>query len=88
MRRRALGGTGTRVSDFALGEMMFGARGNSDHDESVRMIHLALDACLNAGEEGVDGDRKRSGKPWETEICRHRGPSQWLRYERQEGSTA
>jgi aryl-alcohol dehydrogenase-like predicted oxidoreductase len=35
------------VSEFALGAMMFGAMGNTDHDESVRMIHTALDAGIN-----------------------------------------
>jgi diketogulonate reductase-like aldo/keto reductase len=35
------------VSEFALGAMMFGAMGNTDHDESVRMIHAALDAGFN-----------------------------------------
>jgi aryl-alcohol dehydrogenase-like predicted oxidoreductase len=35
------------VSEFALGTMMFGAMGNSDHDESVTMIHSALDAGVN-----------------------------------------
>ena len=44
MKRRILGGTGMSVSEFALGAMMFGAMGNTDHDESVRMIHTALDA--------------------------------------------
>src|SRR5260370_20442946 len=47
MRRRILGGTGISVSEFALGAMMFGALGNTDHDESVRMIHTALDAGIN-----------------------------------------
>jgi aryl-alcohol dehydrogenase-like predicted oxidoreductase len=47
MRRRILGGTGISVSEFALGTMMFGAMGNPDHDESVRMIHTALDAGVN-----------------------------------------
>jgi len=47
MKRRILGGTGMSVSEFALGAMMFGALGNSDHDESVRMIHTALDAGIN-----------------------------------------
>jgi aryl-alcohol dehydrogenase-like predicted oxidoreductase len=47
MRRRVLGGTGMSVSEFALGAMMFGAMGNPDHDESVRMIHRALDAGIN-----------------------------------------
>ena len=36
MKRRILGGTGMSVSEFALGAMMFGAMGNTDHDESVR----------------------------------------------------
>ena len=47
MRRRILGGTGISVSEYALGAMMFGAMGNTDHDESVRMIHTALDAGIN-----------------------------------------
>ena len=47
MKYRVLGGTGMSVSEFALGTMMFGAMGNTDHDESVRMIHTALDAGIN-----------------------------------------
>jgi aryl-alcohol dehydrogenase-like predicted oxidoreductase len=47
MERRVLGGTGISVSGFALGAMMFGAMGNPDHDESIRMIHTALDAGIN-----------------------------------------
>src|ERR1700716_1286805 len=47
MKRRILGGTGISVTEFALGAMMFGAMGNTDHDESVRMIHTALDAGIN-----------------------------------------
>src|SRR5271156_1802762 len=47
MERRVLGGTGMSVSGFALGTMMLGAMGNTDHDESVRMIHTALDAGIN-----------------------------------------
>ncbi|MDT7607483.1 MAG: hypothetical protein QOG96_1986, partial [Pseudonocardiales bacterium] len=47
MKRRILGGTGMSVSEFALGTMMLGAMGNTDHDESVRMIHTALDAGIN-----------------------------------------
>jgi aryl-alcohol dehydrogenase-like predicted oxidoreductase len=35
------------VSEFALGTMMLGAMGNSDHEESMRMIHSALDAGIN-----------------------------------------
>jgi aryl-alcohol dehydrogenase-like predicted oxidoreductase len=47
MERRVLGRTGMSVSQFALGTMMLGAMGNPDHDESVRMIHTALDAGIN-----------------------------------------
>ena len=47
MKRRVLGGTGMSVSEFALGAMMLGAMGNTDHDESVRIIHTALDAGIN-----------------------------------------
>jgi aryl-alcohol dehydrogenase-like predicted oxidoreductase len=47
MQRRTLGGTGMSVSDVALGAMMFGAMGNTDHAESIRMIHAALDAGIN-----------------------------------------
>ncbi|MGW3622124.1 aldo/keto reductase [Streptomyces sp. NPDC000880] len=47
MKRRILGGTGISVSEYALGAMMFGAMGNPDHDESVGMIHRALDAGIN-----------------------------------------
>jgi aryl-alcohol dehydrogenase-like predicted oxidoreductase len=44
---RPLGTTGVRVSPFCLGAMMFGGWGNADHDESVRIIHRALDAGIN-----------------------------------------
>jgi len=47
MKRNFLGGTGMSVSDVALGTMMLGASGNTDHDECVRMIHTALDAGVN-----------------------------------------
>ena len=47
MKRRILGGTGISVSEYALGAMMFGAMGNTDHDECIRMIHTALDAGIN-----------------------------------------
>jgi aryl-alcohol dehydrogenase-like predicted oxidoreductase len=47
MKQRVLGGTGMWVSEYALGTMMFGAMGNPDHDESVRIIHTALDAGIN-----------------------------------------
>src|ERR671928_1901348 len=44
---RVLGRTGVQVSPLCLGAMMFGAWGNPDHDESVRIIHRALDAGIN-----------------------------------------
>jgi aryl-alcohol dehydrogenase-like predicted oxidoreductase len=47
VKRRILGGTGISVSEYALGAMMFGAWGNPDHDDSVRIIHAALDAGIN-----------------------------------------
>jgi aryl-alcohol dehydrogenase-like predicted oxidoreductase len=47
MERRQLGCTGVSVSKFCLGAMMFGAWGNPDHDESIRIIHAALDAGVN-----------------------------------------
>jgi aryl-alcohol dehydrogenase-like predicted oxidoreductase len=47
MHYRTLGRTGIKVSPYALGAMMFGAGGNPDHDDSVRIIHKALDAGIN-----------------------------------------
>src|SRR6186997_192540 len=47
MEHRPLGRTGVSVSKLCLGAMMFGAWGNPDHDESIRIIHAALDAGLN-----------------------------------------
>jgi aryl-alcohol dehydrogenase-like predicted oxidoreductase len=47
MRMRTLGGTGIKVSPYCLGAMMFGAWGNPDHDESIRIIHAALDSGIN-----------------------------------------
>ncbi len=47
MEDRALGRTGVQVSELCLGTMMFGAWGNTDHDDSIRIIHRALDAGIN-----------------------------------------
>jgi aryl-alcohol dehydrogenase-like predicted oxidoreductase len=47
MEYRTMGRTGLKVSPFCLGAMMFGAWGNTDEDESVRIIHRALDAGIN-----------------------------------------
>jgi aryl-alcohol dehydrogenase-like predicted oxidoreductase len=47
MDYRTLGRTGVEVSPLCLGAMMFGDWGNTDHDDSVRIIHRALDAGIN-----------------------------------------
>src|ERR1700684_3965968 len=47
MEYRPLGRTGVSVSQLCIGAMMFGAFGNPDHDDSVRIIHRALDAGIN-----------------------------------------
>jgi aryl-alcohol dehydrogenase-like predicted oxidoreductase len=47
MELRTLGRTGVKVSPLCLGAMMFGAWGNTDHEDSIRIIHRALDAGIN-----------------------------------------
>ena len=47
MKYRTLGRTGIKVSPYCLGAMMFGAIGNPDHADSIRIIHQALDAGIN-----------------------------------------
>src|SRR5687767_384735 len=47
MEHRTLGRTGVKVSPLCLGAMMFGAWGEADHDECIRIIHRALDAGIN-----------------------------------------
>jgi hypothetical protein len=47
MDYRPLGRTGVSVSQLCLGAMMFGAAGNPDHDDAIRIIHRALDAGIN-----------------------------------------
>ena len=47
MEYRKLGRTGVQVSELCLGAMMFGAWGNPDHDDSIRIVHAALDAGIN-----------------------------------------
>jgi aryl-alcohol dehydrogenase-like predicted oxidoreductase len=44
---RTLGRTGIKVSPLCLGAMMFGSWGTSDHDESIRIIHAAINAGIN-----------------------------------------
>ncbi len=47
MEYRNLGRSGLKVSPLCLGAMMFGSWGNPDHEESIRIIHRALDAGIN-----------------------------------------
>jgi len=47
MKYRTLGRTGMKVSPLCLGAMMFGEWGNPDHDDSVKIIHAAIDAGIN-----------------------------------------
>src|SRR5664280_172245 len=47
MDYRPLGRTGVQVSPLCLGTMMFGPWGNQDVDDSIRVIHRALDAGIN-----------------------------------------
>ncbi len=44
---RTLGRTGVHVSPLTLGTMNFGAWGGTGHDESIAVIHAALDAGIN-----------------------------------------
>ncbi|MFG1607121.1 aldo/keto reductase [Actinoplanes sp. NPDC049265] len=48
MQYRTLGRTGIKVSPYALGALMFATQvGNPDPDDSIRVIHKALDAGIN-----------------------------------------
>ncbi len=47
MEYQTLGATGITVSRMALGTMMLGSYGNTDHDDGIRIIHAALDAGIN-----------------------------------------
>src|ERR1700733_14817164 len=47
MHYRTLGRTGIKVSPYCLGAMIVGVIGNPDHDDSIRIIHKALDAGIN-----------------------------------------
>ena len=47
IEHRKLGSTGVNVSPLCLGAMMFGAWGNTDHEDSIGIIHRALDAGIN-----------------------------------------
>ena len=48
MQYRTVGRTGMTVSHYQFGAMSFGALGNRDHDDCVRIIHRALDAGINS----------------------------------------
>jgi len=47
IEQRKLGRSGVSVSPLCLGAMMFGAWGNTDHEDCLRIIHRALDAGIN-----------------------------------------
>lgn len=47
MDYRNLGRAGVKVSPLCLGTMMFGAWGNRDRSECIRILHRALDAGVN-----------------------------------------
>ncbi len=48
MQYRNLGRTGIKVSPYALGALMFATQvGNTDPEDSIRIIHKALDAGIN-----------------------------------------
>jgi aryl-alcohol dehydrogenase-like predicted oxidoreductase len=47
IEHRKLGSTGVSVSPLCLGAMMFGAWGNTDHEDSIRIIHRALEEGIN-----------------------------------------
>jgi aryl-alcohol dehydrogenase-like predicted oxidoreductase len=59
MEHRPLGRTGVSVSKLCLGTMMFGDWGTKDHDESIRIIHRALDAGVNF----IDSRQRADGWP-------------------------
>jgi len=48
MEYRALGRTGISISHLTLGAMMFGAMGNQDREECVRIVHRALEAGVTS----------------------------------------
>src|SRR6195952_4235064 len=47
MEHRPLGRTVVSVSKLCIGPMVFGEWGTKDQDESIRIIHRALDAGIN-----------------------------------------
>lgn len=68
MQQRRLGSTGVGVSELCLGTMMFGEWGTKDHDESIGIIHRALDASITfAGTADVysagESEGSKSARP-------------------------
>ena len=47
MQYKRLGTSGLKVSELGLGTWVFGAGGNTDHDDCTRIIHHALDRGIN-----------------------------------------
>ena len=82
MDYRPFGRTGVKVSPLCLGAMMFGAWGNPDHDESIRIIHRALDAGINFIDTAdvysrgrIRGDRRQGARgPPRRRRARDEGP--------------
>jgi aryl-alcohol dehydrogenase-like predicted oxidoreductase len=62
MQMRTLGRTGVKVSPLTLGAMMFGAWGNRDHDDSIAIIHAALEAgitCIDTADVYSAGESEQ-----------------------------
>ena len=83
IEHRKLGSTGVRVSPLCLGAMMFGAWGNTDHEDSIAIIHRALDAGHQLHRHrrrvlarGVRGDRRQGARRRAARLgrARHQGP--------------
>ena len=68
MEYRALGRTGITVSQLTLGAMMFGAIGNHDREECVRIVHRALDAGITSINTA---DGYSAGQSEEIRLSRH-----------------
>jgi hypothetical protein len=65
MQYRTLGRTGIKVSPYALGALMLGASiGNPDHDDSIRIIHAALDAGINSSTSRTCTPTARPRRSW------------------------
>lgn len=47
MKYRTLGRTGIEVSPYGLGTLMFASQMGNDPDESVKIMHKAIDAGIN-----------------------------------------